>query len=316
MRTPRPIEPQDERGHPVPVLDDAPEVDPPPGLAPVQVGLLMRGRTSDADITAAIVHLLVEGHLRVVPGPSGADEPTWDLVRGTSGADLSPGHRGIVEALMARRLVSPLAGAHRPLSGVVRPLCVEVERESTATGHAAPRSRRLMWLILPLVAIVVGNKLIGLLPWFGWGVTLALYLAVLVLGVLFRRWLFTRVLLGLPPEGVIARRELTLFTAHLADGGGGRLYSPDSVEVFNRFLPWAVATGTAPQWIAAFEEAGAALAGHTRAETEPAERAPRLTWLDTGGVLRDRQDYARAGTEVRSVLAAVGREVALVDRRS
>jgi uncharacterized protein (TIGR04222 family) len=230
--------------------------DPPEGLRPAQLAVLLDERVDAAGLSATLADLAARGYLDVeqVPPADGRQEPDWRLRRRSGGneADLLDYERELLGDLFARGetvTLSDLKGEFSDEDGRFRD---RVYADAVGRGWfpRSPAATRARWLTIGFIALVVSGLLLGLALIF---TTIAIAAVPLVLAALallvVHRWM--------PHRTSAGRRlldEARGYRAFLTSGT--RLQHVDPGAAFTRELPYAIAFGLVPVLVSRFAGLG------------------------------------------------------------
>ncbi len=225
---------------------------PPKGARPGEVGTLIDATADSVDISATLVDLAVRGHLRI----SDAGNNDHLLTRTQREADPLEKYETKLLGRIFKQgnevRVSELADAK--YAGVqdktksdlyARVVARKWFKSNPATAQLAPLALGVMFLVVAGAA--------GLfLTQIGWGLA-ALPFAVLGLGLILMSGRFrTRTALG---SAVLA--ETKGFELYLRTAEANQIRFEEGIDVFSRYLPYAMVFGVADRWANVFAELGA-----------------------------------------------------------
>lgn len=221
---------------------------PPQGATPGEIGTLIDATADGIDVSATIIDLAVRGYLQIIPEQNGKDFTLRAL-----GKDTSELH----------------AFEHNLLAGIFRRSSIRTTEElrdekfhdvmSTARRNLYTAMVNNRWFVkdprrsgkgivtLGTIAVIAG---IGL-GWLLWELSLALLgLPLIVLGI------------GLFVAGSRSKRRTARGSAMLQQARGFELYLrtaeadqikfEEGIDVFSRYLPYAMIFGTADRWAKTF----------------------------------------------------------------
>jgi uncharacterized protein (TIGR04222 family) len=235
-------------------------MDPPEGLRPAQLRVLLDERIDEAGLTATIADLAARGFLEIeqVPMEDGRRRRSdWQLRRRTEGDedDLLPYERSVLDALFDGQdavELSTLKGEFHEEYGRFRELVYAdaMERRWFARN---PASTRALWLAFALAALLVTAALFGLALAFT-------NLAVAVLPLLLAALALLVVHRSMPRRTAAGRRlarEARGFRSFITSTGGPQqALQQDPATVFSRDLPYAIGFGATPQLVSRFRALG------------------------------------------------------------
>ncbi len=223
---------------------------PPDGVRPGQIGTLMDEQADVVDVTATIVDLAVRGYLRIDEQPRQTyDAPDWMLVRlpGAQLNSLLSYERALHDAIFDGRdtvLLSHLQGSFATKLGRVRDA---LYRDVVAQGWFArrPDTVRTRWTTLGVLLTVAGVLGTVALAWFTtYGL---LGLAVIIAGAALA--VGGQYMPAKTSKGAAALAHTLGFREYLASGDvGGQIPPAQRVELFSRYLPYAVIFDSVDRW--------------------------------------------------------------------
>ncbi|WP_219463072.1 DUF2207 domain-containing protein [Nonomuraea rhizosphaerae] len=222
---------------------------PPDGVRPGQIGTLVDEQADVVDVTATIVDLAVRGYLRIDEQPRQTyDAPDWTLVRLPNAPvnALLPYEKALYDAIFDGRdvvLLSQLSGSFASHLGKVRDaLYADVVTQGWFARR--PDTERTRWTVAGVVLIVVGLLATVALAWFTtYGL---LGLAVVIAGGALAA--------GGPympaktAKGSAALAHTLGFREYLFSGDLGEVPEQHRVELFSRYLPYAVIFDGVEHW--------------------------------------------------------------------
>ncbi len=223
---------------------------PPDGVRPGQIGTLMDEQADVIDVTATIVDLAVRGYLRIDEQPRQTYEtPDWRLVRMPAAqvASLMPYERELYDAIFDGHdavLLSELKGSFGTKLGKVREA---LYRDVVTQGWFArrPDTVRTRWTTIGVVLTGLGVLATVALAWFTtYGVLgLALIIAGAALAV------GGQYMPAKTAKGAGALAHTLGFREYLAGADiGGDVPVAQRVELFSRYLPYAVIFDSVDRW--------------------------------------------------------------------
>ncbi|MGJ6966131.1 DUF2207 domain-containing protein [Streptosporangium sp. G11] len=223
---------------------------PPDGVRPGQIGTLMDEQADVIDVTATIIDLAVRGYLRIDEQPRQTYEtPDWRLVRMPAAqvVSLMPYERELYDAIFDGRdtvLLSELQGSFGAKLGKVREA---LYRDVVTQGWFArrPDTVRTRWTTLGVVLTGLGVLATVALAWFTtYGVLgLALIIAGAALAV------GGQYMPAKTAKGAGALAHTLGFREYLSGADiGGDVPVAQRVELFSRYLPYAVIFDSVDRW--------------------------------------------------------------------
>ncbi|WP_433251031.1 DUF2207 domain-containing protein [Streptosporangium sp. CA-135522] len=223
---------------------------PPDGVRPGQIGTLMDEQADVVDVTATIVDLAVRGYIRIDEQPRQAyDSPDWMLVRlpGAPTASLLSYEQALYEAIFDGRdavLLSHLQGSFAANLGKVRDA---LYRDVVTQGWFArrPDTVRTRWTTFGVLLVVAGIIATVALAWFTtYGL---LGLALIIAGAAMA--VGGQYMPAKTSKGAGALAHTLGFREYLSSGDiGGDIPPAQRVELFSRYLPYAVIFDSVERW--------------------------------------------------------------------
>ncbi|WP_246064498.1 DUF2207 domain-containing protein [Nonomuraea longispora] len=222
---------------------------PPDGVRPGQIGTLVDEQADVVDVTATIVDLAVRGHLRIDEQPRQTyDAPDWMLVRLPDAPvnTLLPYERTLYDAVFDGRdavLLSQLSGSFATHLGAVRDaLYADVVEQGWFARR--PDTERTRWTTIGVVLIGVGLLSTVALAWFTtYGL---LGLAVIIAGGALA--VGGQYMPAKTAKGSAALAHTMNFRDFLFSGELGDVPEQHRVELFSRYLPYAVIFDGVEHW--------------------------------------------------------------------
>ncbi|GGK94969.1 hypothetical protein Sme01_57750 [Sphaerisporangium melleum] len=222
---------------------------PPDGVRPGQIGTLIDEQADVVDVTATIVDLAVRGFVHIEEQPRGAyDAPDWRLVKvpGAPVNDLLDYERALHMAIFDGRdavLLSELHGSFASGLGKVRDA---LYRDVVAQGWFArrPDSVRTRWTTAGVFIIAFGVLATVLLAWFTTYGLLGLALIIAGAALSFGG----QYMPAKTSRGASALAHTLGFRDYLATGELGEVPPAQRIELFSRYLPYAVVFDNVDRW--------------------------------------------------------------------
>lgn len=225
---------------------------PPKNARPGEVGTLIDATADSVDISATLVDLAVRGHLRI----SDAGNNDHMLTRTRNDADRLESYEAkLLERIFKERddiRVSDLKAAK--YAGIqdktksdlyTRVVSLKWFKHNPATAQIAP-------LALGAVSIAAGIGAGILFTAIGWGLVVIPFF-VLGLGLILMSGRFrTRTATG---SAVLA--ETKGFETYLRTAEANQIKFEEGIDVFSRYLPYAMVFGVADRWAKVFADLGA-----------------------------------------------------------
>ncbi|MDN5725871.1 MAG: DUF2207 domain-containing protein, partial [Propionibacteriales bacterium] len=226
---------------------------PPKGLLPGQLGTLTDEKADPRDVTATIVDLAVRGHLKIeqVGEGSGAD---WRLIRNSqSPQGLRPYEEDLFNGLFSSGstpLLTELRSAGFPETVAATQQSLYQEVTDLGWYKRNPQSTRSRWIALGVLVLLAGAGLAVLLG-IGFGLAL-IGVGVALVGLLIcilAFWAPSRTALG-----TAALQQALGFKEYIKTAEADQIRFEEGIDVFSRYLPYAIAWDLADRWAKVFEE--------------------------------------------------------------
>ncbi|HQY98719.1 MAG TPA: DUF2207 domain-containing protein [Propionicimonas sp.] len=225
---------------------------PPDGARPGELGTLMDATADNSDITATVIDLAVRGHLQITQ----TGKKDWTFTR-LDGRDELAGYES--------RLLSNLFSAGRSVTTdeLKKTEHADVLTDARNDLHSRvagelgwftrnPATVRGLALAGGIALIVVGAGLGFLLGFLGWGLVGAagviVGLAVMALNNRFG---------SRTPNGSAVLAQTKGFELYLRTAEAEQIKFEEGIDVFSRYLPYAIMFGVAERWTKVFEELAA-----------------------------------------------------------
>ncbi|MEW9528812.1 DUF2207 domain-containing protein [Microbispora sp. NPDC049125] len=232
---------------------------PPDGVRPGQIGTLFDEQADVVDVTATIVDLAVRGYLRIDEQPRQVyDAPDWRLVKlPKSFAELLPYERALCDAIFDRRDTVLLSELHGSFAAGLTRVRDALYEDVVEQGWFArrPDSVRSRWTTLGVLVMGAGVVATVLLAWFTTygllGLAVVLAGAALAFGGQYMP--------AKTAKGAEALAHTLGFREHLAAAEVDDVPPGQRVELFSRYLPYAVIFDSVDRWarvVSAFDGAG------------------------------------------------------------
>ncbi|WP_225878039.1 DUF2207 domain-containing protein [Spongiactinospora rosea] len=222
---------------------------PPDGVRPGQVGTLLDEQADVIDVTASIVDLAVRGYLRIDEQPRQTyDAPDWVLVKLPDApvSSLLPYERALYDAIFDGRDAVRLSELHGAFAAGLAQVRDALYTDVVAQGWFArrPDGVRTRWTIAGAALTVAGVLATVALAWFTtYGL---LGLAVIIAGAALA--MGGQYMPAKTAKGAAALAHTLGFREYLAAGDLDRVPPDKRVEVFSRYLPYAVVFDNVDRW--------------------------------------------------------------------
>jgi uncharacterized membrane protein YgcG len=289
----------DSREETVPLFGDHPvvvEYTPPEDLPPALMGVLIDERVDPRDIAATIVDLAVRGflHIREIERPWYLGGRDWELERRGSSGPLRPWERMLLDALFPTGNVSKLSDlkGKSAVAKTVQKVQRRLYREATVAGWfpRRPDRERSRWLLTGFVIAAVGGGL-GYLAGAGFGrALLAAPLAAFGVALM----VFSPTMVRRTAAGREMLRRIAGFRLFIATAEKERQRFYEQANIFERYLPYAIAFDCVDKWARAFSG------------LERVEGASR-GWVSGWYVARGNFDLGSFASGLNSFASAAGR---------
>lgn len=226
---------------------------PPRGATPGEIGVLIDARADNRDVTGAIIDLAVRGHLHI----DQVGKKTWNFTRLQTRDRLAAFEEDLVDRLFhGQRSVTTDDMKDKAYAGVLTDTRTSLYRQVTERGwfHRRPDHAKL-------AAIVIGALLVfgGLIAGFvlglalGWGLIGA---ALVVTGLLLIA--LAKVMPARTAEGSAMLSQAKGFELYLRTAEADQIRFEEGIDVYSRYLPYAIVFGVAERWTKVFEKLAAA----------------------------------------------------------
>lgn len=230
---------------------------PPKGTNPGEVGTLIDASADDLDVSAMLVDLAVRGHLRITDLTK-KKKKKWHFDRLQSHDPLTGPERHLLDSLF--RTGSSVDSdkidmkTYMPMfSGTKSQLNQRVTNELGWFGRRPATAQALA--IAAGVGLILGGVLLGAIMAFAFGLGLvalapvAVGIAVIVMSNRFA---------GRTPQGSAMLAQTRGFELYLKTAEADQIRFEESIDVFSRYLPYAMVFGVADRWAKVFQELAAA----------------------------------------------------------
>ncbi len=227
---------------------------PPKGVTPGEIGVLQDGSADNSDVTATILDLAARGYFQIIQ----EGEKDWRFEkRAKPDSELNDSERFILSKLFRKGSTSVtthdlkdekygklLPGGKERLDKVV------VERGWFRTDLTKQRVRQV---VIGLALLLIGIGLaIPLALTIGWGLV---GVAVALIGVLALALAFGG--RGRSAEGSAVLAQAQGFKQYLTTAEADQIKFEEGIDVFSRYLPYAMVFGVADRWTKLFEQLAA-----------------------------------------------------------
>lgn len=226
---------------------------PPAGVHPGELGTLIDGSAGTIDVSATLVDLAVRGHLRITE----LDKKKWRFDRLRSDEPLTGPERHLLDALFSGGNSLRSDEIKAPAYQKAFP-GTQLALDKRVTAELGWFHRRPVLTRTLVVAAGVGLILLGI----GLGLVLAITaglglvgIAPVVVGILTIALAgrFTR----RTPDGTAMLAQTRGFELYLRTAEADQIKFEESIDVFSRYLPYAIVFGVAERWAKVFQQLAA-----------------------------------------------------------
>ncbi len=233
--------------------------EPPEGYSPASARYISTMRYDPKALSSAVINLAVKGYISII-----SDDDDYSLIKESSKEKLAPGEAALLSALFSESTVLELDDKNHAIIGKAR----TVHRKSLKRDYRNIYFLKNSGLLLPSV---VGSLLMIGVMFFLQAFTpvaIGLFVAIFALHFLFA-WL----LQAPTPKGRLLMDKLEGFKLYLEVAEKDDLnlrHPPDMTpELFERYLPFAVALGVEQAWADQFTQVFAALSAERGVNYRP-----------------------------------------------
>ncbi|HEY8789216.1 MAG TPA: DUF2207 domain-containing protein [Actinopolymorphaceae bacterium] len=236
---------------------------PPAGVRPAELAMLLNEKTDQRGVTATLIDLAVRGYLRIEEIDEGGHwrrkKPDHRLERSAKPADdLEMYERELLGGVFhgeTSLLLSEQKNGFATISGETQ---TRIEKRSVELGWfpRKPSSTRTRWTVLGAVLLLGGLAAMIAGGQVGWG---AAGLGIMVVGIVCLA--MTRAMPARTALGSAVRADGLAFRRYLATAEADQIRFEEREEIFNRYLPFAIAFDLADHWVSTFQHALATVAG-------------------------------------------------------
>lgn len=225
---------------------------PPTGARPGELGTLIDATADNSDITATIIDLAVRGHLKITQ----TGKKDWTFTALANPEPLLDYERDLLDNLFAKgNEVTTRALRDSAYSGVLTATRNDLHRRVTTDLKWFTRNPATVRAIAFVAgaAIIVASVGLGLLLGFiGWGLVGAagviVGLAVLAMNNRFG---------ARTPTGSAMLAQTKGFELYLRTAEADQIKFEEGIDVFSRYLPYAIMFGVAERWTKVFADLAA-----------------------------------------------------------
>lgn len=224
------------------------QYDPPAGLTPGEMGVVIDERANHQDIIATLVDLAVRGYLSITEiatpkmlGLGKSKDYRLDRLKPSSAVELRGHERDLMENLFSAGDQVKLSDLKGTFATAITKIKNDLYSQVASGGYFVtnPQSARIKILMLGILITGLG---VGLAMFGIW----VLAIVGLVLAV------FSGTFPKRTTVGVEARWQAEGFKLFLSTAERYRLQWQEKEKIFERFLPYAMAFGVAEKWTKVF----------------------------------------------------------------
>ena len=228
------------------------EFEPPGGLKPAQLGLILDESADTKDVTATIVDLAVRGYLTITDVPEMFGRHDWLLTQKQADPSaLLPYEATLLDGLFAGRQQVKISELKGKFQSTLQSAESQVYSDAMSRKffRARPDLVRLVAIGVAILIVLVGVGLTFLL-----GVTLGgglIGLAVIVVGAVLL--VLNRALVSRTAAGREVMQKTLGFRLYMNTAEKYRQQFAEKAEIFTQLLPYAIVFGCVSRWARAFE---------------------------------------------------------------
>ena len=244
-------------------LGDSPEGpvewSPPDNLRPGLLGTLIDEQANVLDVTATIVDLAVRGYLRIdeIPDTGLFSSRDWQLVQLKGGdTELLDYEQRLFASLFSGRNVVRLSELKRTFADDLAKVQSSLYDELVYRKwyRRRPDSTRSTWGFMSILALALAGGVTYLLVRY---TTLGIAGLALIAGALALVFA-SRAMPARTGEGSAVLARTLGFRRYLATAEAGQIRFEEGVDVFSKYLPYAIVFGEAERWAKVFATLAAA----------------------------------------------------------
>ena len=227
---------------------------PPKGARPGEIGVLTDARADDVDVTATILDLAARGHFQIVE----SGKKTWRFVQRQGPSEpLTPAEQHVMATLFKKGpQVTTEDLTHQRYHDLLPGTRKRLYQRVTKNLHwfkGSPVNAQALAVVGGIGIIVLG-AVVALALGYLWGFGL-LGLAAVATGltILIQSGKFGR----RTAEGSAVLAETKGFELYLRTAEADQIKFEEGIDVFSRYLPYAVIFGVTDRWVRIFGELAA-----------------------------------------------------------
>lgn len=230
---------------------------PPAGVRPAELAMLLNEKTDQRGVTATLIDLAVRGYLTIeeieetdLDGHSRRTTPDHRLDRSaTTADDLETYERELLGGVFNGETSLLLSEQRNSFAIISRETQIRVEERAVDLGWFArrPSRTRMRWTVLGSVLLIGGLAAMLIGGPAGWGAT---GLGVMIVGIVSLT--MTQAMPARTAPGSAVRADGLAFRRYLATAEADQIRFEEREEIFNRYLPFAIALDLADHWVSTF----------------------------------------------------------------
>lgn len=226
---------------------------PPKGARPGEIGTLIDEKADLKDVTATLVDLAVRGHMRFEQ----IDKKNQKFTRLRGKDELAPYESKLMGTLFGGSGVVTSQDIRdksrgKAISQAQSDLYTRVSTEPLKWFRENPNTARTVAAFAGIGLVVVGLGLSFLMGLVGYGL---IPLGVAIAGVVLL--IFSSSIPARTPAGSAVYAEAKGFELYLKTAEADQIKFEEGIDVFSRYLPYAVVFGVADRWTKIFEKLAA-----------------------------------------------------------
>lgn len=245
-----------ESGGPAPITSVA--FTPPKDVRPAELAMLLNEKTNQRGVTATLVDLAVRGFLTIeeIDDSDGrkSDKPDHQLTKlRRPDADRPRDYEHVLlDGVFGRKTTIVLSQHKHKFATVSSAVQRRVEARAVAVGWftRSPSSTKVRWVLLGLALTVVGAAATLFGGFYGWGAAGA---GLVLAGI--GCFVAAPSMPARTAVGSAVRAEGLGFRRYLQTAEAEQIRAEEREEIFNRYLPFAIAFDLADHWVATFQQA-------------------------------------------------------------
>lgn len=229
---------------------------PPQGMSPAEAGVIVDGSADNGDVTAGILDLAVRGHLVITPVGQDRKGRTedWEFTRRPECTEpLRPWESELLDAFFESGSTQSTAHLRKTKDlDILGPTRTRLDALTHERGWYKRQPSMLRALsVLRAVGVLALAAIVTVACAFaGWG----LVAVPIVLGALVYAALAVLRSPGRTALGTAANDQVRSFRKYLTTAEADQIRFEEGIDVFSRYLPWAVIFGVTERWVKVFQD--------------------------------------------------------------